>query len=276
VSIQLAWPLAVIAAVVAVPSTSRRPAPDANVIVDRWTAALRQELAAAPQYSYTERIRDDDGEKTYEVTLLYGSPYKRLVEVNGQPLDASEQRKQQERFVDEQAERGSESQDDRAQRIAKFRKDFDRAHRILEELPRAFQFSLRRTIDERSGSQYVLEASPRPGYDPPTTEAEVLTGMRGEFWIDTATYQLSRAVARVLHPVTIEGFVATIQPGTEFEVEQQPVGDGVWLPTHFQIRSHSSILFFFHHHLDEDRRFFDYHREATTIALPRTTAVSGQ
>jgi hypothetical protein len=256
-------PLAVmVAAATAAPSTAPRTAtPDVNVIVRGWTATLRKELDVARQYGYTERITTDDGEKTYKVTLLYGSPYKRLVEVNGKPLEASEQRKQEREFVDARAERQRESHEDRAQRVADFRKDFDRGHRILEELPRAFEYSVRRTLPAASGLQYVLDASPREGYAPPTTEAEVLTGMRGEFWIDARTYQLCRAVARVLHPVTVEGFLATIQPGTEFEVEQEPVGDGIRLPTHFQIRSHSSILFFFHHHLDEDRRFSGYHRE---------------
>jgi len=50
----------------------------------------------------------------------------------------------------------------------------------------------------------------------PSTEAEVLTGMQGQFWIDTKSYQLIRGVARVLRPVTIGGFLATVQPGTEF------------------------------------------------------------
>jgi hypothetical protein len=95
---------------------------------------------------------------------------------------------------------------------------------------------------------------------PPNIEARVLTGMQGEFWIDTKTYQLFRGWARVLRPVSIEGFLATVQPGTEFEIEQRPVGDGIWLPTRFFIHSRSDIAFVFHHHTSEDRTYFNYRK----------------
>jgi len=258
-------------AAAAIASTPRSTAlPNANVIVQRWTAALRKEFDAAPQYGYTERIQNDDGRKVYEVTMLYGTPYKRLIRMDGKALEAHEERKEERRLAFARAERARESPEDRAHRIADYRKDFDRAHRILEELPRAFQYSLRGELRTSPRPQYVLEASPRAGYDPPNAEAEVLAAMRGEFWIDAATYQLSRAVVRLLHPVTIEGFLATVQPGTEFAVEQRPVAGGIWLPTRFQIRSRSSILLLFHHHVDEDRTFFNYHRQDETAAAPAT------
>ena len=94
----------------------------------------------------------------------------------------------------------------------------------------------------------------------------VLTAMRGEFWIDTITFQWVRASAVVLQPVSIDGFLARIQPGTEFEVEQMPMTGDVWLPKHFQIRSRSSILFFFHHHINEEDTYFDY-RKITSPTL---------
>jgi len=93
---------------------------------------------------------------------------------------------------------------------------------MLEEIPRAFDYTLRSARRVSSRTVYVLTATPRAGYDSPSAEARVLTGMQGEFWIDTATYQLWHGWARVLHPVSIEGFLATVQPGTEFEVDQRP------------------------------------------------------
>jgi hypothetical protein len=94
-----------------------------------------------------------------------------------------------------------------------------------------------------------------------------LPAMRGEFWIDTITFQWVRASARVLRPVSIAGMFARVQPGTAFELEQMPMSGDVWLPKHFQIRSRSSILFFFHHHIDEEDTYFDY-RKITSPTLP--------
>lgn len=233
-------------------------AADPSVIVDRWAEANRRDFAAAQQYSYIERIRTEEGTKTYEVTMVSGSPYKQLIEDDGKSVEDT-------RHVElanalEHRRREAESPDERQRRIQKYHKGRERAQRIREELPRAFDYELRATRKVDSRTLYILSATPRRGYDPPNTEASVLTGMQGEFWIDSETYQLFHGVARVLSPVSIEGFLATIQPGTEFEVDQRPVGDGIWLPTHFSIHSRSSIVHLFHHHTTEDRTFSDFRK----------------
>ena len=238
----------------------RSDAPDVNTIVERWTAANRADFDAAPHYDYVERVRDDDGTKTYDVTMLFGSPYKRLLRQDGMALDEDEQRRQNEELGKARREREVESPEERAERIADYRKTREQAQRILEEMPRAFEYTLGSTTRVNSHTAYVLTAAPRRGYDPPTTAAEVLAGMRGQFWIDTATFQLVRGWARVLRPVSIEGFLATVEPGTEFEVEQQPVNQGVWLPTHVAIHTRSAIVFLFHRHSAEDRTYSNYRK----------------
>jgi len=106
----------------------------------------------------------------------------------------------------------------------------------------------------------VLDAMPRDGYDPPSAATQVLQAMHGEFWIDAASHQWIKGTARVLRPVWIEGFLARVQPGTEFEVEQTPVGGGIWLPKRFETRSQSAILFLFHHQTYDERTYFNYRR----------------
>jgi len=233
---------------------------DVQTIVQRWTAANRADFEAAAHYNYSERVHDDDGTRTYAVVMLYGSPYRQLVKNNGQPLSADDRRKEADALQKARRERAQESPEDRADRIHEYEKDREHAHRIIEEMPHAFQYTLSATRQAGSRKVYVLSATPRPGYQPQTTEAEVLAGMQGEFWIDTKTFQLVRGSAEVLRPVSIDGFLASVQPGTEFEVEQQPLDSGVWLPTHLLIHSRSSIVFVFHHHTIEDRTYFDYRK----------------
>jgi hypothetical protein len=245
------------------------PDPDVTTIVERWTAANRVDFDAASQYSYSECVRDDDGTKGYEITMLLGTPYTRLVSVDGAPLSAGERQEEDRRFASEQRARAEESPRERASRVAEYQRTRTRAHNILEEMPHAFDYSLRSTRQVGSRTVYILSALPRPGYDAPSVEAEILSGMRGEFWIDTATFQLLRGRASVIHAVSIDGFLATVQPGTEFELEQQPVGARAWLPTHFSMRSRSSILFLFHHHRFKDRRYFNYNEIAALTVAPR-------
>src|SRR6185312_15629260 len=73
-----------------------------------------------------------------------------------------------------------------------------------------------------SREAYVLRATPRRGYVPPTLEARALTGMQGTLWIDTETFQWMKVTADVTHPVSIEGVLAQVEPGTSFTLENVP------------------------------------------------------
>jgi hypothetical protein len=242
--------------------TPIRPAaaPDVTTIVERWAAANQRDFDASPHYSYFERYRDQDGTKLYEVTPLLGSPYKRVLEKDGRSLTSEQQKQQDGDFEQARREREAESPDQRRERIAEFEKSRNRARQILKELPRAFEYTLRSTHTVNGRTVYVLSAQPRRDYDPPSVEGRVLAGMRGEFWIDAETYQLVRGRARVVDPVAVAGFFAKVQPGTEFEVEQKPVDDGVWLPSRVAVRTRSSIIFLFHHQMSEERIYFNYRK----------------
>src|SRR5262249_54767990 len=111
-----------------------------------------------------------------------------------------------------------------------------------------------------------LRASPREGYKPPNIDARVLTGMQAEFWIDTQTFQWVKVTGEVLRPVSLAGLLARVEPGTSFEMENIPVGDGIWQPKHIAIRSNSEVLFFFRHHWYQEETFFNYCKINSTAA----------
>jgi hypothetical protein len=251
--------------------------PDVSTIIQRSVEVSDADWQAAPQYDYFERDRQPDGStRTYEVMMILGSDYERLVAVNGKPLTAEEQARQRQKLEQVIAQRQSESEEQRAQRIAKFEKDRKRDHLLMEQLTVAFDFKL--VGEQKLGSYdvYVLQATPRPGYQPPNTETKVLTGMRGKLWIDKQTYQWVKVQAEVVHPVSIAGFLAQVQPGTRFELEKMPVADGIWLPKHFSMKARAKVLFFFSHKTQEDETYFDYHkapqRERPPMKLPNKSS----
>ncbi|MGA8310476.1 MAG: hypothetical protein WB755_10640, partial [Terriglobales bacterium] len=142
----------------------------------------------------------------------------------------------------------------------------------MEQLTKAFNFTLEGEQKLGPHEVYVLQATPRPGYLPPNREARVLTGMGGKLWIDKNTYQWVRVEAQVMHPVSIEGFLARVEPGTQFELEKMPVGDGIWLPKHFAMKAHAKVVFLFNHRTQEDDTYWGYQKEA----LGATTEASQQ
>ena len=84
--------------------------------------------------------------------------------------------------------------------------------------------------------------------------------MQGELWIDQKTYQWVKITAEVIHPVSIEGFLAQVEPGTRFELEKSPVGNGIWQTTHFSMHSNAKILHVFGHASYEEESYSDYQR----------------
>ena len=237
---------------------------DAAGIIRQSTEANKRDWAAAPDFDNFERDRTKAGDKTYAVTMLDGSPYERLIAVNGHDLSAAKQQEEQKKYQDAVAERQHESPDKRAERIAKYQADRKRDHTMLEQMTIAFDFHLvgKRTL---SGHKvYVLKATPRKGYKPPDRDSQVLTGMEGTLWIDQKAFQWVKVEAHVTHPVRIEGFIAEVEPGTSFEVEKRPVTGDIWLASHYSMKANARIMFLIPHKGAEDDTFFNYHRAAVS------------
>jgi hypothetical protein len=66
--------------------------------------------------------------------------------------------------------------------------------------------------------------------------------MRGTVWIDQRDYRWVKVEAEVFKPVTLGRFLAKVQPGTKFLLEQAPVAADLWLPIRFSVRVDSSVL----------------------------------
>jgi len=235
---------------------------DAATIIKKSVEANDRDWAAAPQFDDSERDIDKNGDRTYEVTMLFGSPYQRLIALNGHDLSPAKQKDEQRKYEQAVSDRQNESSDKRSQRIAKYEADRKRDYTLIQQMIVAFDFSLlsEETLTDRQ--VYVLKATPKVGYRPPNRDSAVLTGMEGTLWIDRDTYQWVKVQAHVVHPVKIEGFLAVVEPGTQFEVEKVPVSGDIWLTKHFSMKSNARVLLLFPHRGQEDDSFFNYHKAA--------------
>jgi len=106
--------------------------PDAREIVRRSVAASDENWKMARNYTFLQRTEerqiDSKGQmkseevKTYDVTLLEGSPYFRLLERNDHPLPAAEEKKEQAKLAKSIADRMKETPERRRRRI----EDYDK------------------------------------------------------------------------------------------------------------------------------------------------------
>lgn len=226
--------------------------PDAKEIVRKSVAVNDADFQAIPKYTHRETDvqtkLDSSGQqtsvskKTIEVLMIEGSPYEKLLAVNGKPLSAEDQRKEEEKLQKEIAKRRSESASARSARIAKYQKSRRSDHLMMQQMVFAFNFKFVGEDMVNGRPAYVLDAEPRPDYRPLNQEAKVLTGMKGRLWVDKTGYHWMKVKAEVIKPVNYALFIAKVGPGTSFEFEQTPVNANLWLPSRFEQDVNAKIL----------------------------------
>src|SRR5215469_2105246 len=113
-------------------------------MVRRALAAYTRDDAIVRQYTYLQRddfrMLDGDGNvkhrdiHTFDITLLEGSPYRRLVKRNDQPLSPDEEKQQQANLQRSIDERRKETPEQRRQRVADWDRKRMERERELEEV----------------------------------------------------------------------------------------------------------------------------------------------
>ncbi len=232
-------------------------APTVDEIIRRSVAANQAGWKAAPAYSFTERDVESHrgGAKTvkvYRVLMIAGSPYQRLISIGGRPLSNPQDAREQTKLKNAVERCRRQSPAAAKRRIAKYARERKQDQSMLVEMTAGFEFKLVGEGKLGGHDVWVLEASPRPGYQPKSRETKVLTSMRGKLWIDKAQYQWVKVEAEVFKPVTYGMFIAKVGPGTKFELEQAPVAGGVWMPTHFSTTVRASVLGFNDNSTDDE------------------------
>src|SRR5207245_5451454 len=168
-----------------------------------------------------------------KVLMIDGSQYNQLIAEDGEPLPEGRAAAEEKKLEQEIYRRSHEKPSAHRQRIAAYERDRQQEHALMGDMWKAFDFKFVGEEMLNGHDCYVLEATPRPGYQPTSNETKVLTGMRGKMWIDTREYQWVKVQAQVFRPVAIGLFIAHVQPGTEVTLEQAPVDDDVRPPLRF-------------------------------------------
>jgi hypothetical protein len=234
------------------------PKVDVTTIIERSASANDKDFEAAPHFNYKETDHDAKSTRTFQVTMIDGSPYRRLLAVNGRRLsqaDTSSEWKKEER---ETALRRGQSPAERSRRVADYEKDRQRDHLMMTQLSKAFDFKIAGVGNFSKRKVWILRAIPKPNYQPPNLESKVLPGMQGEMWIDQQTYEWLKVTAEVIRPVSIEGFLARVEPGTRFEIEKIPVAAGVWQISHFSMHSRAKVLSLISKTSAEEDWYYDF------------------
>ena len=156
-----------------------------------------------------DRRRDLDGRVKSEdvdvsrTILVNGVPFEQLVERNGRPPSAEEERKQKEdldRLKRETPE----------QRAGRLRKEEEENTSIVLEVPKAFDFQLVGEEVVNGRPAYVLQATPHPGYQAQGKYGRMFSKVEGKLWVDKQDLGWIKVDGQVIQPFSMGLFLVRL------------------------------------------------------------------
>ena len=226
-------------------TVSRAADEGAREIIRRAVAAEERNWKSARKYGFSERVdsRRLDSQRRlksrdvniYDVVLLEGSPYRRLAGRDDLALPPDEETKERAKLERTIAQRRNETAAERALRLAEYESRPDWQREAWHELPEAFDFRLTAGKRQDGNSLYLIEATPRHGYQPQSRTAKALVHLRGKLWVDKQDYCLVKAEVEVIDTIWVGLFLVRLAKGSRAVFEQSRVNEEVWLPRRVQV-----------------------------------------
>ena len=228
-------------------SQDQSAVPDVRRILELSVAATQRHWRAWLLYNYLERdenrrldpaghVKSEEVDVTRAI-LVDGIQFGQLVERNGRPPSAEEERKENGEI--EKLKRLTPEQ-----RIERLRKDEEENTSLVGEVSRAFdfQFAGEEVVDGRPA--WVLQAAPHPGYQAQGKYGKMFSKVAGRLWVDKRDFGWIKVDGYVIQPFSMGLFFARVLRGSHITMEQTRVDEGIWMPQHLEVRAAAKILFF--------------------------------
>jgi hypothetical protein len=215
-------------------------AQDAREIVRRSVEQDQTNWIKRADYTWVGRSRErhfdshdqvtSDRREAWEIFILDGVPFTRMLERDGKPLPAAEQRKQEQKLDKDTARLEGQTPEEKQRRAVDFEKSRRRDRAFLLEVPDAFDLRLEGSDRIDGQDVWVISGAPKPGYRAKSRDGAALAKIRGKIWIEKAGYQWVRVEAETIETISFGLFLARLNPGAKLVLEQTRINDELWLP----------------------------------------------
>ena len=228
-------------------------------------------------YTYVEREEehklDGKGEvkstesRTSEVMILYEHQVERLIAKNDKPLSEKDNAKEEAK-IQKVIEKGkNETEEQRKKRLEKEEKDREHDREFVRDVSDAYNFRVV-GIEQLDGRDaYVIDADPRPGFQPHHKDAKFLPKFRFRLWIDVAEKEWVKLDAQCIDTVSWGLFLARIHKGSRVLIETTRVNDEVWLPKHVDVKVDARLALLKGINEDIDVTYRDYKKFRTDTKI---------
>ena len=211
--------------------------PDAKTLVKQMVEnEVKAENDDSTHWRFSRTNVKSGVSKTYDVIETKKGEVERLVAVNGHPLNAEQQRQEQERM-----QKFLSDSDEQAQRRESASKDYQKEQDLMKMLPTALLY----TYAGRQGDLVKFNFKPNPSFHATNRQAEVFHHMAGILIIDTKTNRLAEFRGHLTSSVKFGyGILGYLDGGGTFDVKQNNVADKHWDLTLLETNITGKELFF--------------------------------
>jgi|ERR1700694_464136 hypothetical protein len=205
--------------------------------------------------------------RTYEIMVLYEEQVRKLIAKDDKPLAESDARKEDEKIQKTIEKRKNESAGDRRKRVETQNKDREQARQFVKEIAQAYNFHLSGEENLDGHDTTVIDADPRPGYEPHIKNAKFLPKFRFRVWLDRGQKQWIKLEIQCIETVSVGLFLVRVHKGSNIQIEQIRVNDEVWLPKHVVLKLDARVALFKGLNIEEDVSYRDYRKFRTDTKI---------
>ena len=139
----------------------------------------------------------------------------------------------------------------------------------MKEIADAYNFRFAGKENLEGHETLVIDADPRPGYEPHMKEAKFLPKFRFRVWVDQAEKQWVKLDIQCIDTVSVGLFLLRVHKGSNIQIEQVRVNDEVWLPRRVSLKLDARLALLKGLNISEDVTYRDYRKFRTdTRILP--------
>jgi hypothetical protein len=237
-----------------------QPLPDGATLLKQVERNQERLEKDRDKYSFTEVVEQEDvvrngHSKTtavsqYDVFFLHGYLIRRLVRIDGTPLSASAQKKEDARvrkLIERDEHRNEKLTGPGDQPVG------------IDVLLRVSRFDQPRWETLRGRRLLAFDFERNPGYRPKTLEEKIAHSLAGEICVDPEAREVVRLQAWFNTSFKLGGgLLASIEKGASVVTEQTLVNGDIWLPSYSSIHANARMLLFKSFRMNVVNHYSDY------------------
>ena len=229
------------------------------------TNELRVQNEEHSHWMYRLEKEESVRKQVQEILETNNGSLSQLLSIDGHPLDAKQQRKENQRM-----QRLVSHPDEQRKLQQASNKKTEQGERLFRILPDIFVFS----YAGRKGDFVTLTFRPNPNFQPPSIEARVFHGMEGEMTVDIEQSRLTALSGDLMEDVKLGGgLLGHLDKGGKFEIRQTEVAPGHWEMTSLSVDMKGKALLFKTIGAQETENHSDFHRVPDDLTLAEAASI---